>query len=213
MRIHWFSGWNQVFLHIWEYCSIPPTTSPTPSQRRCSTFPIYFYIISINKTHYADANFASKFARSEQPTSAQFDHPSNFNYLETVFTHYFYSFSLNLHCISIIPNGSFQLHSVLEIDTSSVFRPFLQHLSQLPVGLTQHLRQHFWTQHNQFNGSQPLIAHSLANIHNLRLNHPKPHFWDQFSIANFSQINLLAFFGGVLNPSSNTCSLAKIQCF
>ena len=149
----------------------------------------------------------------EQPTSARPDRPNHFNYLEAVFNHNFNSFSLASYCISIIPKRCFQLLSVLEIDASSNFGPFPQDLSQLPLGITPLSRQHYWTQHNQFSENQSLNTHSLFSFFNLQLEHPKPHFWDQFPKANFSHSNQLTFFGGAFDQPSNARSLTKLQRF
>ena len=124
----------------------------------------------------------------EQPTSARPDRPNHFNYLEAVFNHNFDSFSLALYCLLIIPKGSFQLSSILEIDTSSALRPFPQPLSQLPLGLIPLHRQHFLAPDNKFNAIQPLNARSLASISCPPTPPPQnPHFGPIFGIQLFLQ--------------------------
>ena len=167
MRIREFSGWIKVFLRIEEHYGFSPTASPTQSRQLCNHFSLRFGIVSTTNTHYADPIFASKSADLEQPSSVRSDHPDNFNYLEADFSHYSDSFPSPRYLPSIVPKESLQLLTVLEIDTSSAFRPFPQPLSQPSPSLNQLLRQHIITQHNKFSDIQPLNAPSSVSIRNL----------------------------------------------
>ena len=186
MRIREFSGWIKVFLRIEEHYGFSPTTSPTQTRQLCNHFSLRFGIVSTTNTHYADPIFASKSADLEQPSSARSDHPDDFNYLEADFSHYYDSFPSPQYLPSIAPKQSFQLFTVLEICTSSVFQPFPQPLFQPSRSLTQLLRQHIITQHNDFSDIQSLNAPSSVSIRNIQPHYPKSSFFESFTIPNFS---------------------------